>query len=140
MWLLFIIFKVSNHGLNPSRALNLSDFSFCLIYPASSQRKSSALKRSCDLIGPNQIILDNLYFMKVKVKVKLLSCVRLFTTPWTVSYQVPPSIGFSRQECWSGLPFPSPGDLPNLGIESWSPTLQASELYQLSYSSLEPPT
>ena len=52
-----------------------------------------------------------------KVKVKSLSCVRLFATPWTVAYQAPPSMGFSRQECWSGLPFPSPGDLPDPRIE-----------------------
>ena len=43
--------------------------------------------------------------VKVKVKVKLLSCVRLFAIPWTVAYQAPPSMGFSRQECRSGLPF-----------------------------------
>ena len=43
--------------------------------------------------------------------VKSLGRVRLFATPWTVAYQVPLSMGFSRQECWSGLPFPSPGDL-----------------------------
>ena len=49
---------------------------------------------------------------------KLLSRVRLFATPWTVAYQAPPSMGFSRQEYWSGLPFPSSGDLPNPGIES----------------------
>ena len=54
---------------------------------------------------------------KWKVKVKLLSRVRLFATPWTVVYQAPPFMGFSRQEHWSGLPFPSPGDLPNLGIK-----------------------
>ena len=46
--------------------------------------------------------------LKVKVKVKSLSHVRLFATPWTVAYQAPLSMGFSRQECWSGLPFPSP--------------------------------
>ena len=51
-----------------------------------------------------------------KVKVKPLSPVRLFATPWTVAYQVPLSMGFSRQEYWSGLPFPSPGDLPNPGL------------------------
>ena len=61
----------------------------------------------------------------MKVKVKLLSRVRLFATPWTVAYQAPPSMGFSRQEYWRGLPFPSPGDLPNPGIESGSPALQA---------------
>ena len=62
------------------------------------------------------------------MKVKSLSRVQLFVTPWTVAYQAPQSMGFSRQECWSGLPFPSPGDLPNPGIEPWSPTLQADAL------------
>ena len=46
------------------------------------------------------------------VKVKSFSRVRLFVTPWTVAYQAPQSMEFSRQEYWSGLPFPSPGDLP----------------------------
>ena len=62
------------------------------------------------------------------VKVKSLSCVQLFGTLWTVAYQAPPSIGFSRQEYWSELPFPSPGDLPNPGIEPRSPALQADTL------------
>ena len=48
---------------------------------------------------------------------KSLSRVRLFVTPWTLAYQAPLSMGFSRQEYWSGLPFPSPGDLPDPGIE-----------------------
>ena len=64
----------------------------------------------------------------MKVKVKSLSPVRLFATPLTVAYQAPPSIGFSRQEYWSGLPFPFPGDLPNPGIEPGSPTLEADAL------------
>ena len=64
---------------------------------------------------------------------KSLSCVRLFVTPWTVACQAPLSMGFSRQEYWSGLPFPSPGDLPNPGIEPGSPALQAGAL------SSEPP-
>ena len=59
----------------------------------------------------------------VKVKVKSLSHVWLFATPWTVDYQAPPSMGFSKQEYCSGLPFPSPGDIPNPGIEPGSPTL-----------------
>ena len=61
-------------------------------------------------------------------EVKSLSCVRLFATPWTVAHQAPPSMGFSRQEYWSGLPFPSPGDLPDPGIEARSPALQADAL------------
>ena len=49
---------------------------------------------------------------KWKVKVKSLSLVRLLATPWTAAHQAPPSMGFSRQECWSGVPLPSPLDLP----------------------------
>jgi len=49
-------------------------------------------------------------------------------TPWTAASQAPPSMGFSRQEYWSGLPFPSPGDLPDSGIEPRSPALQADIL------------
>ena len=62
------------------------------------------------------------------MKVKSLIRVRLFATPWTVAYKAPLSMGFSRQEYWSGLPFPSPGDLPDPGIESRSPALQADAL------------
>ena len=63
-----------------------------------------------------------------KVKVKSLSRVRLLATLWTVALQAPLSMGFSRQEYWSGLPFPSPGDLPNPGIKPGSPALQADAL------------
>ena len=69
----------------------------------------------------------------MKVKVKSLSHVQLFATPWTISYQAPLSMEFSRQEYWSGLLFPSPGDLPDAGIEPGSPALQADTL------SSEPP-
>ena len=60
--------------------------------------------------------------------VKSLSRVRLFATSWTVAYQAPWSMGFSRQEYWSGLPFPSPGYLPNPGIKPGSPALQTDAL------------
>ena len=49
-------------------------------------------------------------------------------TPWSVAYQAPLTVGLSRQEYWNGLPFPSPGDLPNPGIKPGSPTLQADGL------------
>ena len=62
------------------------------------------------------------------VNVRSLSHVRLFATPWTIAYQAPPSMGFSRQEYWSGWPFPSPGDLPNPEIEPGSPALEADAL------------
>ena len=54
---------------------------------------------------------------------KSLSRVQLFATPWTVACQAPLSMGFSRQEYWNGLPFPSPGDLHNSGIKPRSPAL-----------------
>ena len=64
----------------------------------------------------------------MKVKVKSLSHVQLFATPWTIAHQAPQSMEFSRQEYWSGLPFPSPGDLPNPEIKPGSPTLQSNSL------------
>ena len=67
-------------------------------------------------------------YPKVKKEVKLLGRVWLFATPWTVAYLAPPSVGFCGQECWSGLPFSSPGDLPNPGTEPRSPALQADPL------------
>ena len=57
----------------------------------------------------------------------LKSCANI-ETPWTVTSQAPLSMGFSRQEYWSGLPFPSPEDLPDPGIEPKSPALQADSL------------
>ena len=59
---------------------------------------------------------------------KSLSRVRLLAIPWAVVYQASLSMGFSRQEYWSGLPFSSPGDIPDPGIKPWSPSLQADAL------------
>ena len=61
-------------------------------------------------------------------EVKSLSRVRLFATPGTVAYQAPQSMGFSRQDYWSGVPFPSPGYLPDPGIKPGPPALQADSL------------
>ena len=69
--------------------------------------------------------------MYINIKVKVLRHVQLFGTPWTVACQAPLSMGFSRQECWSGLPCPSEGDLPDPGIKPMSlvsPALQADSL------------
>ena len=66
-------------------------------------------------------------FHKIR-KVKSLSRVQLFATPWTIAYQAPPSIGFSRQEYWRWLPVPSPGDLPDPGIEPGFPALEVDTL------------
>ena len=71
------------------------------------------------LTGPNNPLLCHYfcYYLKwKKVKVKSLSHVWLFATPWTVTHQASLFMGFSRQQYWSGLPFPSPGDLPDSGI------------------------
>ena len=70
-----------------------------------------------------QELLSDINWLCSTLKVKSLSRVWIFATPWTVAYQVSPSIGFSRQEYWSELPFPSPGDLPDPGIELGSPSL-----------------
>ena len=67
-------------------------------------------------------------FLDMKVKVKSLSRVWLFVAPWTVTYQSPPSMGFSWHEYGSGLPFPSPGDLRDPGIKPGSPAFQADAL------------
>ena len=72
--------------------------------------------------------LTSLLRYRKEKKVKSLSRVRLFVTPWTAAYQATPSMEFSRQEYWSGLPFPSPGDLPDPGIKLRSPALQADAL------------
>ena len=62
-------------------------------------------------------------FSQSIIEVKSLSRVRLFVTPWTVAYRALPSMGFSRQEYWSGLPFPSPEDLPDPGLKPGSPAV-----------------
>ena len=82
----------------------------------------------------SQISYDITYMwnLKKEKKVKLLSHVQLCATPWTVAYHAPPSMEFSRQEYWSGLPFPSPGDLPDPGIKPRSSTLRQM-LYHLSH-------
>ena len=66
-----------------------------------------------------EALMENLFhvFPLHSGEVKSLSHVRLFATPWTVAHQAPWSMGFSRHEYWNGLPFPSPGDLPDPGIE-----------------------
>ena len=70
------------------------------------------------------------------LEVKSLSRVQLLATSWTIAYQAPPSLGFSRQEYWSGLPFPSPRDFPDPGIEPRSLALQA-DVYHLSHKMRE---
>ena len=79
-------------------------------------------------VASTQNYLHCSFLLLCSLKEKSLSCVQLFATPWTVAHQAPPSMGFSRQEYWSGLPFPSPRDLSDPGIEPRSPALQADAL------------
>ena len=65
---------------------------------------------------------------KCESESEVLSPIWLCVTLWTVAYHAPPTMGFSRQEYWSGLPFPSPGDLPDHGIEPGPPSLEADAL------------
>ena len=102
----------SVHGIFQARVLEWG--CHCLLWASSVPSCNSVL---CD---------------KGKVKVNLLSRVPLFVSPWTVAYQVPPSMGVSRQEYWSGLPFPSPGDLPNPG-SFFPPLFSQSVLLRFSF-------
>ena len=86
-----------------------------------------ALKASRAHLQDNQMTLKN-RDSTLKVKVLVTSCARLFATPQTVAHQGPVSMEFSRQEYWSGLPCPLPGDLPDPGIEPASPALHADSL------------
>ena len=92
------------------------------------RRQPTRLPRPWDSPVKNTGVGCRFLLQCMKVKVKSLSRVRLFATPWTVAHQAPLSMGFPRQEYWSGLPFPSPGDLPDPGIGPRSPTLQADAL------------
>ena len=96
------------------------------------RHRTVAQRNHCDLFYFGGVITELIFpffeTKKWKWKVKSLSRVWHFLTPWTVAYQAPPSLGFSRQEYWSGVPFPSPGNNPNSGIEPGSPTLQADTL------------
>ena len=93
---MYVYFPVVNCDAKPS--VTISNFS-----------KKSKIKNKF-----RSMMLEELFFCSLCVS---LSCVWLFETSWTVAHQTPLSIGFSRQEYWCGLPFPSPGDLPNPGIE-----------------------
>ena len=87
--------------------------------PCMTSRCSPASPAQTGLTAEKELVSQ----LTWKYKCLSLSCVQLFETPWTVAQQAPQSMGFSRQEYWSGLPSPSPGNLPDLGIELVSPVL-----------------
>ena len=102
-----------------------------LPFPPSGDLPNPGMEPASPALPANFLPLHHLgspYLLVKWSEVKLLSRVRLFETPWTVAGQTPPSVGFSRQEYWSGLSFPSPGDLPDPGIEPTSRALQADAL------------
>ena len=90
----------------------------------------SFLIYDCDSLRAKQNVkwLVKILTWQAKCVLGHFSLVQLIVIPWTVPRQAPLSIGFSRQEYWSGLPFLSPGDLPNSGIEPRSPALPADSL------------
>ena len=92
------------------------------------RQQPTRLPRPWDFPGKNPGVGCHILLQCMKVKVKSLSPVQLLATSWTEAHQAPPSMGFSRQEYWSGVPFPSPGDLPDPGIEPRSPAFQADAL------------
>ena len=95
-----------------------------VLMAASTIRNSSKWKQAKKSITTR----INKYYIHMKVKVKSISRDQLFATPRTVAYHAPPSMGFSRPEYWSRLPFSSPRDLPEPRIEPRSPALQADAL------------
>ena len=131
------------HGLQPTRLLCPWDFPgwdtgvgyhFLLQAIFPTQGSNPGLLHCRPILyqlsykGSRNVREGNHRFKLTRLKVKSLSRVRPFATPWTAVYHAPPSVGFSRQEYWSGLPFPSPGDLPDPGIKLGSPSLQADSL------------
>ena len=118
------LFKSSAHFLNQSSAAAKSLQSCPTLCdpidgsPPGSPVPGILLARTLEWVA---IAFSNAW--KWKVKVKSLSRVQLFETPWTAAHQASPSMGFSRQEYWSGVPLPSSGDLPHPGIEPTTPEL-----------------
>ena len=112
----------SVHGISQARALEW----VTIPCPRGSSQPRDWTQVSCIASGlftawsapPNQVVSHDALFCSEALLLLLLSCfscVRLCATPWTVAHQSPLSMGFSRQEYWSGLPFPSPGNLPDPG-------------------------
>ena len=119
--------------LKPSLFVNVSHFTCCpglstLLWDTSKAHWMAKNSKSAALLLCSAHSARQISMTWVKVKVKSLSRVRLFATPWTAAYQAPPSVGISRQEYCSGVPFPSPRDLLNPGIEPRSPAWQAGAL------------
>ena len=110
-WLRLCAFIAKGPGPNPVQGDKIPQASRC----GQKKKKASANPEKVSVSVSHSVVSDS-------------------ATPWTVTCQAPLSMGFSRQEYWSGLPLPSPGDLPDSGIEAGSPVLQADS------SPSEPPS
>ena len=122
---------LQHHSSKASILQHSAFFILQLSHPYITTGKTIALTRWTfvgNIMSLTFNMLSRLVITFLPKKVKSLSCVQLFATPWTIACQAPLSMESSRQEYWNGLPFPSPGDLPNPGIETGSPTLQADAL------------
>ena len=123
---------LQHHSLKASNLWHSAFFIVQLSHPYTITGKTIALTR-WTFVGKVMSLHFNMLSRSVitflpRSKVKSLNRVQLFATPWTIAYQAPPSMGFSRQEYWSGLPFLSPRDLPDPGIKPRSPVFQADAL------------
>ena len=120
-------FFTSGLPLHHQGSLNIchfwSNLSLTILFPQSPLLSPAERERDTSNSPAGQASHSWEFPTRRKVKVKSFSRVWLFATPWTVAHHASPSMGFSRQEYWSGLPFPSPEDLPDPGIEPGSPAL-----------------
>ena len=127
----FFVVQLSHPYMTTGNTISLTRWKFVgkvmsLLFNMLSRLDIDFLPRSkCRLISWSQSLPAVILKWS---EVKSLNRVQLFASPWTVAYRTPLSMGFSRQEYWSGLPFPSPGELPDPGIEPRSPALQADAL------------
>ena len=118
--------KVKQNTGNPSLGLCMLETWWHLKNYHTKQNKTRHLFAPLNHLAP---VISLVSLSRMVVAVESLSCVQLFVTPWITVYQAPLSMGFSRQEYWSGLPFPPPPlDLPDPGIEPRSPALRADSL------------
>ena len=105
-------YHLSHHG-NPAAAAAAKSLQSCptLCDPIDGSLPGSPLPEILQARTLEWVAISFCNAQKWKVKGKSLSCVQFFATPWTAAHQAPPSMGFSRQEYWSGLPFPSPREI-----------------------------
>ena len=121
------------HHHESAIGIHMSPSSWTSLPPPTSSHSSrlsqtldlNSLNHTANSHGLSYFTYGNVY---VLMNCYLLSRLQLFATPWTITHQNPLSMEFSRQEYWSGLPFPSPGNLSDPGIEPRSPTFQADAL------------